>query len=179
MQVLLVLVGLVLVGVGLVFAVTGVGSDRAEGEGRGVTLKAPAWLFLVVIGVLLMWFAGTRDWGGDGPDPTTPPTVTETTDPPPRDTTVPTSSTDPPNTSVLATDCEIGIGNPLASIRIEPDPFARELGRIPAGTYPVLEIRDVEFVNEQRWFLIEVDGQQGWIMDSTILIDSKTAACND
>lgn len=179
MQALLVIVGLVLIGVGLVFAVTGLAGDRAEGEGRGLTLKAPAWLFLVVIGVLLVWFAGTRDWSGDdGPDPTTAPTVTVATAPPISEGTSAPTATAPPETVVPAEGCVIGIGNPLASISVEPDPFARELGRVPAGTYSVLEIQDVEFVSVQRWFLIDVEGQQGWIMDSTILIDSKTPDCN-
>lgn len=65
MQILLLGIGVVLIGVGLAFAVAGVGLDRAQGGARGGTLEAPAWLFLVVIGVGLVVFAATRDWNGD------------------------------------------------------------------------------------------------------------------
>lgn len=74
--------------------------------------------------------------------------------------------------------CQITIANPLTVIREQPDVFAQEAAPVPAGVYPTLEVRNVEFGSQdQRWFRISVTGRSGWIRDSSFDVDSKSAAC--
>lgn len=74
--------------------------------------------------------------------------------------------------------CEIVIQNPLVTLHEEPDNFGLEVGGVAPGTYIVENVTTVTFANNpQRWFLITANGRSGWLQDSTILIDSKSAGC--
>ena len=56
--------------------------------------------------------------------------------------------------------------------------FGLEVGNVPPGTYEVLEIRVVTFAGSpDRWFRVPVGGTSGWVLDSSILIASKSSGC--
>lgn len=77
-----------------------------------------------------------------------------------------------------ASGCTVGVGNPLATLVAEPEPFARELRKIPAGTYEVLDTATTPWAGgDTFWLRIEVGGSAGWIEDTTFNVDSKTSAC--
>ena len=74
--------------------------------------------------------------------------------------------------------CTITIVNPLADFRVEPRPFARQLGRLMRGDYVVLESRIETFGPKQgMWYRIEYEGRMGWVEDSIISIGGKSAGC--
>jgi hypothetical protein len=130
--------------------------------------SVPRQVLLGVFGVVLMvWGAmasGSGSPGNNGPNPTS-------TDPDPRPT-----ATSPASTG--AEGCQITIGNELAMLKEEPDTFSNTVMRIPAGTYPVEAIENVQFGPEnQRWFRITVDGRTGFVRDDTFNIASKSDDC--
>lgn len=183
MQLLIIVVGIVLIAVGLLFAVVGLGGEPGTGGWRRVGIQGPAWLILVAIGVMLLLFAAGRDWsdaeGGRAEQTTTTanslPETTSSTQDSSAAGSVLTSSTEQ---QFADGECRITIENPFASIREEPDPFGQEIIRIPEGTYVVEEVSVESFAGQnQRWFFITADGRSGWIEDSTIWISSKSTSC--
>ncbi len=75
--------------------------------------------------------------------------------------------------------CWIRVSNPLTAIREQPQVLAQEIVSVPNDDYLVLSTEMVDFggLENQRWFLIEVGGRQGWLRDSTFDIDAKSADC--
>lgn len=74
--------------------------------------------------------------------------------------------------------CIIMIENPLVSINEEPDHTSREVGGVPVGSYAVSDQAETTFAGrDELWFEITADGRMGWVLDSTILIRSKSSAC--
>jgi hypothetical protein len=74
--------------------------------------------------------------------------------------------------------CQVTIANPLTVYREQPENFAQEIGKVPAGTYPVLASRNVAFAGRtERWLQISVSGKNGWLRDNSTDVASKTAAC--
>lgn len=116
---------------------------------------------------------------GDGPSPNdddaSPSTsaASASTSAPPS--TVATTLTTPPT---QVTGCVITVSNPFATIHEEPDTFSQEVIRLPAGSYPVEEVRNTTFgPQRQRWFRVTANGRSGWLEDSTFNIASKSADC--
>ncbi len=141
----------------------------------------------VAVGVLVALIAGgSAPWWWDrvfDPDrgPTTTTAVTTTTPIPSGPTTGPVTATTarPTTTTAAALDgCVVTIVNPLVTMFEQPDAFGPQVGRLPTGQHQVLEWRLVPFAgSDDRWFLVSAEGRTGWIMDSTILIDTKSADC--
>ncbi len=75
--------------------------------------------------------------------------------------------------------CFVTIDNPLVSLNQDPDRFSLELRRVPTGDHIVIDSTIVTFgLNEERWLLIEVEGQQGWIEASGFNVAAISSACN-
>lgn len=86
--------------------------------------------------------------------------------------------TAPPTQSGDTTSCVITISNPLVSMYEKADLFSLELGRVPVDNYSPSDTVVVDFAGKQeRWFQISVEGKMGWVLDDTILIARKSAAC--
>ena len=86
--------------------------------------------------------------------------------------------TDEATTSSDVAGCRITIVNPLVTLFEKPDHFGLEVGRVEPGAYGVREATVVNRgVGDERWFRITADGRTGWLEDSSILIDSKSADC--
>jgi len=84
----------------------------------------------------------------------------------------------PPEDTIPLPGCTATIDNPFASIREQPQPFAQEIRRVPEGTYQVVDWTVEEFAGtESRWLRLSVDGDEGWIEDTTILVQS-TEGCS-
>jgi hypothetical protein len=100
------------------------------------------------------------------------PTVQTSTPIPQQPPTVAPSENNP-------TECILTITNPLVALRSQPGWPNPELAKIKPGQYTALNRMVVPFagVNE-GWFQIEAEGRKGWIPDNTIMIDSKTTACD-
>lgn len=158
-------------------------------NGESIASKIVVGVAVAVITALIVaYLEGELGIIGGGSD-----TATDATDPPPTATTAPPPTTDgapptdPPPTDPPPTDpppttdsgsCTVTITNPLVTAFEEPDTFGLEVGTVPPGTHGVLETRVVTFAGSpQRWFRIAVGSSSGWIMDSTILIESKSPGC--
>ncbi len=88
------------------------------------------------------------------------------------------SQTAPPTPSGDTTSCVLTISNPLVSMYDKPDLFSLELGRVPVGDYSPSDTVVADFAGkQQRYFQIDVEGKVGWVLDDTILIAEKSAAC--
>jgi hypothetical protein len=149
--------------------------------------KSPSFLTLIGAPILVaLLVGGTAPWWWSevtGPDSTTTTTVTgPTTAPRPSETTTgrspetdTTTTTVPPNTTTGGDvgECRVVIANPFATLYEETSRFSQEIMRIPAGTYSVLDHAVVEFVRDERWLLIDVDGQTGWIPDDTFDVERR------
>lgn len=82
MSLVLIVIGAILVAVGVLFAVSNKATDKAGGSGlRSISVEGPAWLVLIVIGLLsvgwgvMRWEDRTSPAKPEEPSPT-PPTVT-------------------------------------------------------------------------------------------------------
>jgi hypothetical protein len=65
-----------------------------------------------------------------------------------------------------------------AAIFAEPSFDSRQLTSVPDGEYPALDFTEADWAGKTfGWFMIDVDGRQGWIVDDGILIASKTSEC--
>ena len=74
--------------------------------------------------------------------------------------------------------CSIDVNHIGASIQEEPDHSARTISGVPDGTYAALAWEEAEWAGKtELWFKIEANSREGWIVDSPILITSKTADC--
>lgn len=126
-------------------------------------------LVLIVIGLLIAQIIGP-------PSPNPPPTpVPSVSTPSP---TAQSSLTAPPTQSGDTTSCVLTISNPLVSLYEKADLFSLELGRVPVGDYSPSDTVVVDFAGkQQRYFQISVEGKIGWILDDTILVARKSAAC--
>jgi hypothetical protein len=70
------------------------------------------------------------------------------------------------------------INNPLVSLRDEPDPFALEIRRVPTGTHPVVDWTIASFGSvDQRWLMIQVESDRGWIEHSAIFVAETSGDC--
>jgi hypothetical protein len=88
---ILIVLGCILVGIGIFFAVRGIGNAEAGGGAQSVNLKGPSWLMLVIVGAALVVFGAWHQNKSEGP-----PTTTTTT---PVATTTPTTTTIPQTTA--------------------------------------------------------------------------------
>ena len=146
----------------------------------GVTVRAPTstgnravrlvlGLVLVVSGLLIAQIIGP-------PSPNPPPTPVPSVSIP--SSTALSSQTAPPTQSGDTTSCVITISNPLVTMYEKPDLFSLEVGRVPVGDYSPSDTIVVDFAGkQQRYFQISVEGKIGWVLDHTILIARKSAAC--
>jgi hypothetical protein len=127
---------------------------------------------LGVFGVFLLVLGLVTD--NDGDDTSTTTTTIEGTTSNPRPSTTNGSTT----TTLPSPGCRLTISNPFASINETPEHQGQESANVPAGVYSVLEITSTPFAGrDERWFKIEVGSRQGWILDDTILIASKSEDC--
>jgi hypothetical protein len=156
---------LVILGIGLVIfggIVLLLLPDRPGGElsFRGATLKSPtAGLPLIVVGVAAVWLGYAYPAPSAGARPAPGPSTTE-----PR-----------PDT----TGCVIRVDHIGARISEKPSHDARELASVPAGEYPTFGFTVANWAGRNEgWFLIKVNGRQGWIVDNGILITDKSSACS-
>jgi hypothetical protein len=82
-----------------------------------------------------------------------------------------------PGAEVLS-DCFLGVDAFFAKIHKEPNFASRELGAVPDGSHQGLEFTESEFAGKTfGWFLIDVEGESGWIVDDGFQIESKTSGC--
>ncbi len=103
MQYLLIALGLLLVAVGLYFAVRGFGPGTSSSGWHGLRIEGPPWLILVAIGVTLIVFSAVHEWptttltradaAGIGIGSTTESTLVDVTAPSPDVTTSGQSTT--------------------------------------------------------------------------------------
>jgi hypothetical protein len=112
MQVALIILGFGLVIVGLVFALRGLGKEKAEADAtKGFAVSGPAWLILVAIGAATIVFGSWHyDQSNDSKVPATTTTITTTTSSSIPDTTVPDTTV--PDTTLPAIPFTYG-DNPL------------------------------------------------------------------
>lgn len=76
-------------------------------------------------------------------------------------------------------DCVITIQNPFVDLHEDPAPFSQVIIRVPPGDYSVSDTAQDDFAGgQQRWLQITADGRTGWIEDTTINIDAKSAGCD-
>ena len=79
----------------------------------------------------------------------------------------------------MPSGCTATTENALASIRVEPDTFSQEIRRIPTGTHPVIDWTTETFLGtESRWLKLQVEADQGWIEENTILVASTSDDCD-
>jgi hypothetical protein len=153
-------------------------------------------IYTVLGSVLVAALVGTsspwwwNEFFGDGTDSVATTTFPATTAAPAGDagggggggttqTTATTAAPDPGTGEVAVSGCTATIENPLVSIRVEPDTFSQEVRRVPVGTHPVLEWKMVPFVGvDSRWLKLQVEADQGWIEDNTILVASTSDECD-
>ncbi|MEW6471352.1 MAG: hypothetical protein AB1679_03690 [Actinomycetota bacterium] len=173
---------LVILGIGLVIfggIVLLLLPDRPGGElsFRGATLKSPtAGLPLIVVGVAAVWLGYAYPAPSAGARPAPGPSTTE-----PRPDTSTTATTASPDTTITTrtTGCVIRVDHIGARISEKPSHDARELASVPAGEYPTFGFTVANWAGRNEgWFLIKVNGRQGWIVDNGILITDKSSACS-
>lgn len=65
------------------------------------------------------------------------------------------------------------------SLHDKPERSSRKLIKLPTGNHKVLDHRLVSFggLRDDSWFQLEVNGREGWIINDTWSIDSKTDEC--
>ena len=86
----------------------------------------------------------------------------------------PTATPTPPDSST----CVITVTNPLVPLHEEPENFSQEIMTVPVGDYTVTDTANTDFAGKtERWLAITVEGRTGWIQDNTIIVASKSAAC--
>jgi hypothetical protein len=83
----------------------------------------------------------------------------------------------PQNNSPSA--CVLTIGNSLVPLMSKPKRFSQELVKVKPGNYTSLNYVTTDFggFKEEGWFQIESEERQGWIVNDTWTIDSKSHEC--
>ena len=129
----------------------------------------------IILAVTVALLAGgSAPWWWDKffPIAKTPvPTPTPST-PTPTPTPTPTASPDSLN-------CILTISNTLVPLMSKPERFSQELTRVRPGNYTSLDYVTANFggLKEEGWFKIESEGRQGWIVNDTWTINSKSSKC--
>ena len=146
-------------------------------SGSGFRVGAVAVLLVAVVGVLLA-LTLLRD-GNDSPDPESGGEASSgdagSSEPLEVDTAGTTS--EPPGEPSPAS-CTIDVDHIGASISTEPEFNSKRIISVPDGAYEALDSRETTFAGKTfLWFLIDVDGRQGWIPDDGIVIVGKSADC--
>ncbi len=117
------------------------------------------------------------------PTPTSPQPTQSPFSSPPLQTTQPSlspinpSPVPQPNNSSSA--CILTISNSLAPLMSKPERFSQELVSVRPGNYTSLDYVTTNFggLKEDGWFKIESEGRQGWIVNDTWTINSKSREC--
>ena len=112
------------------------------------------------------------------PTSTPTPAPTSTPTPAPTSTPTPTPTSTPTSTPSNQSSCVITVTYPFATFSESPSHHARELGRVEEGQYEVVDNRLVNWAGrDEMWYQISYSGRFGWINDSPIIIEEKTASC--
>jgi hypothetical protein len=142
MGALLVVVGILLIVIGLLFAFLGVGASRGEGSAGGISLAAPAWLILVLLGSGVLVFAAVHDTKGEADARSTSSSLPATT--------APTSS--PPSTAPPTTVTADFLDDPdfqtntwrkvneKESVTFTPDQLDATLSANDGGPYGIVRV---------------------------------------
>ncbi len=146
-------------------------SQRRARSSRSLAIGGVIVGVVVIVAVVANWNSLFDSGGsGDGSQQSANTSV------PPVDETAPPDTN--PASGSPTSGCVIEVAHIGAAINAEPSHLARQLSSVPDGSYPVLDWEEVDWAGlAELWFLIEVDGRQGWIFDNTILIASKSSDC--
>lgn len=155
-------------------------------ESNGVISAILVGLFVTIVGGLAVWAITERETGGNSTPTTQSPGESadsgggdeEDSEPSTGGTTDSEGSANEGGSSRTPDDCTITVTNPLVRLMEQPDTFGLEVGQLPTGSYSVLEVRLVTFVDAQRWYLIDSSIGQGWVQDNSILVESKSGDCS-